>query len=263
MNSPITKSTSIARFSLLFSMLVLASAAPAHAENPPESTPPILQDFSRETTTRVEFKYSPEINNHPALVERLAMHAQDIVEEWIDINLPEKMPVAFHQAHYKLVAQTPHVVAVFGSGSEYRGGNHPQVFMESLVWLPEKQQWLTAPMLIIEPEGWQAVSAYVRDDLYRQARSHFPNPSEQEQAWLNDQRDWINKGAGPDAENFEYFQPIVADDGRIAALKFVFPPYQVGSWADGIWEVDVPASVLLPHIAAEYRDVFVNPSSKP
>jgi len=257
-----TENKSIVRFSLLFAFFMFTNTAYAQADT--EDNPPILQDFSRETKTWVKFKYSPEINNHPALVERLAAHTRDIVDEWIDENLPEDMPISFHEADYKLVAQTPHVVAVFGSGSEYTGGVHPQIFMESLVWLPEKQQWLTASVLMADSEGWQALSDYVRDDLYRQARSHFPEPSAEDQAWLATQRNyWINKGAGPDAENFEYFQPLVSDDGRISGLKFVFPPYQVGSWADGTWEVDVPASVLYPHIADEYRDVFINPSPTP
>jgi len=248
---------SIVRFSLLFAFFMFANAAYAQADT--EDNPPILQDFSRESRKEVKFKYSPEINNHPALVERLAAQTQDIVEEWIDTNLPEDMPISFHEANYELVAQTPYVVAVFRSGSEYTGGAHSQVFMESLVWLPEKQQWLTASVLMADSEGWQAVSAYVREDLYRQYRSHFPEPSAEDQAWLAGHRNWINRGTEPDAEKFEYFQPLVAGDGRISSLKFVFPPYQVGPWVDGTWEVDVPASVLYPHIADDYRDVFVSP----
>jgi len=255
-----TENKSIVRFSLLFAFFMFTNAAYAQADT--EDNPPILRDFSRKTVTQVEFKYSPEINNHPVLVERLAAQTQDIVEEWIDTNLREDIP-AFYENHYELVAQTPYVVAVFSSGSQYTGGVHAHVFMESLVWLPEKQQWLTAPMLMADSEGWQAVSDYVRDDLYQQYSSHFPSPSAEDQAWLADHRDWINRGTEPDAKNFEYFQPLVSDDGRISALKFVFPPYQVGPWADGSWEVDVPASVLYPYIADDYRDVFVSPSPNP
>jgi hypothetical protein len=45
-------------------------------------------------------------------------------------------------------------------------------------------------------------------------------------------------------------------DGRLRALRFVFPPYQVGPYSDGVQTVEVPASVLLPHVAAEYRGLF-------
>jgi len=73
----------------------------------------------------------------------------------------------------------------------------------------------------------------------------------------DDHRNWINRGTEPDAENFKYFHPVTSDDGRIAALKFIFPPYQVGPWVDGTWTVEVAASVLSPYVADEYRDLFV------
>ena len=42
----------------------------------------------------------------------------------------------------------------------------------------------------------------------------------------------------------------------MTAVRFVFPPYQVGPYADGTQTVDVPASVLLPHVAPEYAGLF-------
>jgi len=248
MDTHARKHRSFPLFILSVTIILFTGAAYPQVQTPghDEQTTPKLQDFSRKTVTQVEFKYSPDINNHPALAQLLAERTQEVVDEWIDENLREDIP-AFYEMHYELVAQTPHVVAVLGSGSAYTGGAHPDNMTESHIWLPEKQQWLS----------WQAVSDYVREDLYQQYSSHFPNPSEQEQAWLDDHRDWINRGTGPDAENFKYFHPVASGDGRIAALKFIFPPYQVGPWADGTWAVDVPASILYPHIADEYRDLFV------
>ena len=48
----------------------------------------------------------------------------------------------------------------------------------------------------------------------------------------------------------------MAADGRIQALRFVFPPYQVGPYSDGTQSVVVPAEVLLPHVADDYRRLF-------
>jgi hypothetical protein len=44
--------------------------------------------------------------------------------------------------------------------------------------------------------------------------------------------------------------------GALRALRFVFPPYQVGPYSDGMQTVEVPARVLLPHVAPEYRALF-------
>ena len=52
---------------------------------------------------------------------------------------------------------------------------------------------------------------------------------------------------------------MVDANGRITALRFVFPPYQVGPYSDGTQTVDVPAAVLLPHVAADYRELFTQP----
>ena len=42
----------------------------------------------------------------------------------------------------------------------------------------------------------------------------------------------------------------------LAGLRFVFPPYQVGPYSDGTQTVEVPAAVLLPHVAPTYRGLF-------
>jgi len=36
----------------------------------------------------------------------------------------------------------------------------------------------------------------------------------------------------------------------------VFAPYQVGPYSDGTQTVEVPADVLLPFVAPEYRTLF-------
>ena len=71
----------------------------------------------------------------------------------------------------------------------------------------------------------------------------------------------VNEGvaaatAGDYARAFSEFEPRLGADGRIVALRFVFPPYQVGPYADGTQTVDVPAEVLLPHVAPAYRGLF-------
>mgnify|MGYP006198232425 CR=1 FL=1 len=68
----------------------------------------------------------------------------------------------------------------------------------------------------------------------------------------------IDEGTQPKAENFSEFVPLMDAGGRITALRFVFPPYQVGPYADGTQTVDVPAEVLRPHIAPEYAGLFAD-----
>ena len=73
---------------------------------------------------------------------------------------------------------------------------------------------------------------------------------------LKNAADMIEQGTEPEAENFANFEPVLGADGRIAALRFVFPPYQVGPYSDGTQSVEVPAAVLLPVVAPAERGLF-------
>jgi len=167
---------------------------------------------------------------------------------------------------YRLVTQTPRVVAVQGSGINWSSTTHPVFLQETLVFLPDRQQWLTAPMLIGKPEGWQAVGDYVCADLHRQASTEYAEDTRNGEdltscillgaVWAEAQ----GESWQPDADTFSDFLPQINENGLIFALRFVFSAYSVsGPFPRHPWEVDVPASVLYPYLAEEYRDWFVAP----
>jgi len=100
-------------------------------------------------------------------------------------------------------------------------------------------------MLFPDRERLQALSAAVREVLHHDTAG----------------RDWNGKRVELDAEDFENFHPLINADGVVTALRFIFTPYVLGSWADSIWIADVPISVPYPHLAEEYRDLFVVPEA--
>ena len=73
----------------------------------------------------------------------------------------------------------------------------------------------------------------------------------------------IEEGTEPVAGNFSQFEPVIGRGGRIVALRFVFAPYQVAPYAAGVQSVEVPAAVLLPHIAPQYRGLFAIAPAQP
>ena len=73
---------------------------------------------------------------------------------------------------------------------------------------------------------------------------------------LKNAADMIEQGTEPRPENFANFEPVLGADGKITALRFVFPPYQDGPYSDGTQTVEVPAAVLLPLIAPAERGLF-------
>ena len=116
-----------------------------------------------------------------------------------------------------------------------------------------------AAQLVPQPQGWTAISDYVRLQLRTiaeaRAASDDLDPADRIALMKNSTR-MIDEGTRANAENFSEFVPLLNAEGKIAALRFVFPPYQVGPYADGTQTVDVPAEVLRPHIAPEYANLF-------
>jgi len=152
------------------------------------------------------------------------------------------------------------VDAVAADGSVYTGGAHGQPLVARFVWLPGRGEMLTAERLVPSAEGWRVVARQVAEQLAASAQVRAIDGAlspQERKSLLDSALRMIDEGTGPDPANFAQFEPVPAPDGRIAALRFVFPPYQVGPYADGVQYAQVPAATLLPYVAGEYQALFV------
>ena len=157
------------------------------------------------------------------------------------------------------MVDTPQIVAIAADGSRYTGGAHGQPLIARFVWLPQQDARLTSAALVPDAKGWQAISDYVREQLHTAVVTRADEdelPAADRAALIKSTFRMIDEGTKPEAGNFSEFVPVLDTAGRISALRFVFPPYQVGPYADGTQTVDVPAAILLPHIAPEYAGLF-------
>lgn len=223
-----------------------------------------LQDVV-ETTPRyvIGITYPKEAAAHPGLASALKRYADASRKDLLDAveGLGNDTPTAPYELSlsYATIANTPKLIAVAADGSLYTGGAHGSPLIARFVWLPERNAQLTAQALVPEASGWQAISDFVREQLHTALSQRIDAddvPAEQRADMLRDAGRMIDDGTQPTADAFSEFEPRLGADGRIAALRFVFPPYQVGPYADGTQTVDVPAEVLLPHVAPAYRALF-------
>jgi hypothetical protein len=230
------------------------------------ATPAVELKDIIETNERyvIGVSYPPALNKYPGLAKVLADYSEAARSEVMDAveGLGNDKPSAPYELSlsYQLLLETPQLVAVAADGSSYTGGAHGQPLVRRFVWLPQQQKLLTVDALLPTAEGFIAVSNYAREQLHtavslRVEADDLP-PIERAQMVKTADK-MIDEGTQPDASNFGQFQPLLGADGKIRALRFVFPPYQVGPYSDGTQSVDVPASVLLPHVAPEYADLFV------
>ena len=131
--------------------------------------------------------------------------------------------------------------------------------VERFVWLVDQDRRLTADELVPRATSRQAIASYVESVLLDNLRTRLQT-DRIDDATRRDVVDsatgMISEGTEPISQNFRQFEPVVDAQGRITAIRFVFPPYQVGPYSDGVQTVDVPAAVILPHVDPRYADLF-------
>lgn len=246
-------------------------ATPAPAQTAPTETPigttatvPELKDVIETTEGYiVGISYPPTINKYPGLAQAVSAYADSARAELMQAvagfgndkpSAPYELSLSFEQ-----VVETPELVAVAADGSRYTGGAHGEPLVARFVWLPAQNKLLTARELIPRVEGWVAIGGFIREQLHTSVSVRADAdemPPQERLEFVRSADKMIDEGTEPDVDNFDAFQPIVDAQGKITGLRFVFPPYQVGPYADGTQTVDVPSSVLLPHLAPEYSGLF-------
>lgn len=254
--------------------------APSPAQAPTQAaqaaTPVDLRDISeRDPHYLVGISFPPELKRYPALAVAVKRDADAVRADFLKQVAAEKggpSPGPFDLSlAYRMVAQSPRIVAVAAEGTSYVGGAHEVPLLERYVWMLPEDRRLTAETLVPDPAGWEPIAAYVRDRLAAMRRQRLADEAKNDAAGQDDDgqpddaalkeqlknaADMIEQGTEPEAENFANFEPVLGPDGKISALRFVFPPYQVGPYSDGTQSVEVPAAVLLPVVAPAERGLF-------
>lgn len=235
-------------------------AAPAVAPDAPVELRDVIETSPQAV---VGITYPPDIARYPGLAKALGGYADSAraeLQQALDglgndkPTMPYELSLTFEK-----VLETPQLVVVTADGSRYTGGAHGEPLVARFVWLPEQQQMLTADKLVADDKGWKAISDYVADQLRERVATRLSGdelePAQMQESLRNASR-MIADGTGPSADNFSQFQPLTGSDGRISAIRFVFPPYQVGPYSDGTQTVDVPAAVLVPHAGQDVAGLF-------
>lgn len=255
-----------------------AARAPAQPGTPAAETPgpgtapnaPVkLEDrIERNEHYVIGISYPQGIDKYPGLAAELQRYSQAALDELMQAveGLGGEKPTAPYDLSlaYDMLAETPQVVSVAANGSSYTGGAHGNPLVARFTWLPQRDELLETGRLVTGKDGWQAISDAVREQLHAALSQRIDGddmePAERAEL-LKSGLKMIDEGSGPDPDNFRQFEPVLDAAGHITALRFVFPPYQVGPYSDGVQSAEVPASVLLPHVADAYRGLFVAPGA--
>lgn len=242
-----------------------ATPAPAAGTTPAPATPVgALADVSETTPDYIiGISYPPIASKYPGLAADLKRYADAARAELVEAaqgrekgagSMPYDLSLSFTE-----VLDSPTLVAVAADGSSYTGGAHGAPLLARFVWLPQQNKRLTAAALVPSEAGWTAIAGAVREQLHTALSQRIDAddlPVGERATLVDSVGRMIDEGTEPKVTNFDQFEPVVDPSGKVTALRFVFAPYQVGPYSDGAQTVDVPAAVLLPHVAPEYRAMF-------
>lgn len=233
---------------------------------PPPAAPIVLKDvIENDARYIIGISYPPQAAKYPGLAQALHDYAEraraDLLKEVGAIDAAKQSGPYDLTLNFSLLAETPDVVAVAADGSSFTGGAHGTPLVARFVWLPRQNRLLASDGLFADPRSWTAISDYTREQLHaalsqRVDADELP-PTERAEV-MRSVGKMIDAGTEPVPGSFAAFEPVLAPQGdKLMGLRFVFPPYQVGPYVDGVRTVEVPTTVLFPHLAPEYRGMFV------
>jgi Deacetylase PdaC len=241
-----------------------AADAPVAAQAQPASVE--LKDvIENDARYIIGISYPKQAAKYPGLAQALRSYADSARAELLkavvaDDAAKQNGPYDL-TLNFTLVAETPEVVAVAADGSSFTGGAHGTPLVARFVWLPQQNALLASDNLFAESRSWSVISDYTREQLHAALSQRVDAdelPPDERADVMRSVGKMIDAGTEPAAASFAAFEPVLAPEGdKLMGLRFVFPPYQVGPYVDGVRTVEVPTSVLMPHLAPAYRGMFV------
>jgi hypothetical protein len=241
-----------------------AGAAPATAPARPAAPAIALKDVLETTPTHIiGISYPKELAKYPGLASQAQRYAEQARAQVVDAvrqrpNDPAAGPFEL-SLEFKLKHESPEVVVLAVDGSSYTGGAHGTPMIQRWVWLPPQNRLLTAAELFPQDGSWRTISTSVREQLRNSVAQRLEAdrvPAAERAAVVRTAGAMIDGGTEARPEDFAVFEPVMTPDGKIGALRFVFPPYQVGTYADGMHTVELPAAQLVGLVNPDYRRLF-------
>ncbi len=136
----------------------------------------------------------------------------------------------------------------------YTGGAHGNTGFTSLVWDLSAGEEVGLPDILNNTEdgspALKAIAKHLREALIEEK---IRNDYSEEEARNDDGLSELK--ASLDAMGTFAFVPS-RDPGKVAGLTFVYGPYYLGSYAEGDYQLYVPASVFAEFLAPEFAALF-------
>jgi hypothetical protein len=146
-------------------------------------------------------------------------------------------------------ARTDRFINVQVDGSSFTGGPHPTPIVDSFTYDLQEQRVVGIGELFDDPHA--AESAFASEAR----RQLFGALDDQDEPLASDSEQ-IDAGTTPGRDHFRVFSLLTGPDDKVHGLTFIFPTYQVASYAAGPQAIDVPSEAFAAYLKPEYREAF-------
>jgi len=148
-----------------------------------------------------------------------------------------------------VASRTDRFINVQVDGSAFTGGAHPAPIVDSFTYDMQEERVIGIRELFEDPHA--AESAFASEAR----RQLFTALDDQEQPLASDSEQ-IDMGTAPGKDHYRVFSLLTGPDNKVHGLTFIFPPYQVASYAAGPQAIDVPSEAFSAFLKPEYREAF-------
>ncbi len=141
------------------------------------------------------------------------------------------------------------LASILGYVFSFTGGAHPNhsYFSVNFIKASEKQINLK-DLFNNEKAALGAISKFSIINILKQKSERLNEKITEDE--------WLDEGAGPDIKNYSIFVFVPGEGEENEGIKFIFPPYQVGPYVEGEYEVTVPASVFYSYLNDNFKNNF-------
>lgn len=243
------------------------ATAPEPPSEPMHATPSAEALIEHGSAERYRFTihYPEAMREHAALADALKAyahaardeHVQSATEFGADADAdspPWTLDIRFETLH-----QDAQLVVIGAEGEAYSGGSRSAPILGRFVYHPASGRVLAIEDWFEGEAVWQAFGEDLRAILMAGADYRYgeiyDDPEQLRQA-LERKSEWIENGAASTPDNYRIHEPVFADNGRIRAFRVWFPPYQIGSFAEGTEYCEVPIDAYTEWLKPAYRELF-------
>jgi len=134
-------------------------------------------------------------------------------------------------------------------GSAFTGGAHPAPIVDSFTFDLDQRRVVGIDDLFVDPRAAETAFA-------TEARRQLLTALDDQDDPLASNSEQIEQGTEPGKDRFRVFSLLTGPDDKVHGLTFIFPPYQVASYAAGPQAVDVPSGAFAAYLKPEFREAF-------